>query len=394
MEYLKEVASYVDEKSTVELAQELIRIPSPTGEERAIAEFLAEKLRGLSFDEVIVDRDWNVLATVQGSGEGPTLLTLTHTDSGVAGSMQNPYAGDIRDGEPYGKRGKVIYGRGAAAPKCALSCYIHSAEALANWGRERLNGKLQVACVTKDLNANHDGIRSLHQNVGISPDFVIAGEPSNNKVVMGARGISHVQISLQGKPSHWGKPHEGVNALYGLAEILLAVEKLDLPSHPVLGRATVSPIEIGSEMEPPHTPHDVRAVFDRRVLPEESVRDVLADFENILAQVIAARPGLSGSAEQIRGMFSFAADPDSLLKHALQKGGEAVTRGEIATTFIPFASNAGYVIQELGIPGVAFAPGNITDVGPQEHVEVDRLLEGTRILAAGCAVLLGKNGEG
>jgi acetylornithine deacetylase/succinyl-diaminopimelate desuccinylase-like protein len=394
VEHLQEAASRVDPDSTVALAQELIRIPSPTGEEQTIAEFLAEKLRAMGFDEVVVDKDWNVLASVRGQGDGPTLLLLTHTDSGPAGSMQDPYSGEIRDGQAYGKPGPVIYGRGAAAPKCALSCYIHAASALADWGRENFRGTLQVACVIQDLNANHDGIRILHQNVGLEPDFVIAGEPSNNQVVMGARGISHIQVSLRGKTSHWGKPHEGVNALYGLGELLLAVEKLELPTHPVLGGATVSAIEVSSELEPPHTPHIVRGVFDRRVLPEESVDDVLADFRRLIDQVEANRPGLLTEAEQIRGMFSFAAEPDSPLKEALLAGGRAVTGGDIGTTFIPFSSNAGFVIRELKVPGVAFAPGNITDVGPQEHVEVERLKEGTRILAAGCAALLAPDNGG
>jgi len=388
VERLREAASHVDEDRTVKLVQELIRIPSPTGEEKEIAEYIANYLREAGFDEVQVDEEWNVLGTVRGAGDGPTLLTLTHTDSGIAGNMEDPFSGEIRNGEDYGKPGKVIYGRGAAAPKGALSTYIHAAKALADWGRENWNGTLQVACVIKDLNANHDGIRGVHQNLGIDPDFVIAGEPSNNQIVMGARGISHVQVTLKGKEMHWGKPKEGVNPLYGLADLLRESEKLSLPEHEVLGPATVSAIEVSSEMEPPRTPHTVRAVFDRRVLPAETVEEVLADFRTILNRLIEGREGLSGEVEQIRGMFSFSAKDDSPLKTALLEGGKAVTGGDIGATFISFSSNAGYVIRKLKVPGVAFAPGNITDVGPQEHIEVNRLIEGTKILAAACAGLL------
>ena len=79
---------------------------------------------------------------------------------------------------------------------------------------------------------------------------------------------------------------------------------------------------------------------------------------------------------------------DTPLKEGLIKGGKAVTGRDIGTTFISFSSNAGYVIRKLGVPGVAFAPGNIMDVGSNEHVEINKLIEGTKILAAGCVQIM------
>lgn len=387
-ERMRTAASFVDGRSVVDLLQQLIRIPSPTGQEKEVAEFIATYMRNTGFDEVLVDDQWNVLGTIRGASDGPVLLTLTHTDTGVPGRMEDPFAGDIREGTTYGKEGDVVYGRGAAAPKCALSCYLNAGKALIDWGRENLAGTLKVACVIKDLNANHDGIRGLHQSVGLTPDYVIAGEPSNNQVVMGARGISHIQVTLRGKETHWGKPAEGVNPLYGLGEFLLKVENLALPSHEVLGPATTSAIDVEAEMEPPHTPHTASALIDRRVLPNETIEEVIRHYRDIVTEITQARPGLEATVEQVRGMYSFAAEADSRLKQALMEGGRAVTGKEIGTAFISFSSNAGFVIQELGVPGVAFAPGHITDVGPNEHVEVQKVIEGTQILTAACAWLL------
>jgi acetylornithine deacetylase/succinyl-diaminopimelate desuccinylase-like protein len=385
---LKAVASYVKEADTIEMVQNLIRIPSPTGKELDIANYVAEFMRKAGFDDVQMDEDWNVLGTVYSGNAGPTLLMLTHTDSGVPGNMENPFSGEIRSGLRFGKEGNVIFGRGAAAPKCAISSYLYAAQALIEWGRENWRGTLQVACVTKDLNANHDGIRELHKSIGLAPTYVIAGEPSDNQVVMGARGISHVQVTLKGIETHWGRPKEGVNPLYGLADILLEAEQESLPEHPVLGGATVSAISVSSDAEPPRTPHTASVVFDRRVLPEETIEGIIAEFNDIVEPVVKKRNGLSAEVSQIRGMYSFAAKEDTPLKQGLIKGGKAVTGRDIGTTFISFSSNAGYVIRELGVPGVAFAPGNIMDVGSNEHVEINKLIEGTKILAAGCVQIL------
>lgn len=384
----KAAAAHTDAERTIDLLRELIRIPSPTGNEEDIANYLVDYMKDAGFDQVEMDSNWNVLGTVEGAGDGPTLLLLTHTDSGPAGQMEDPYSANIVDGEAFDKPGKVVYGRGAVAPKCALATFLEAVRSLMAWGRNNWSGTLQVACVTKDLNANHDGVRELHQSMGITADYVIAGEPSDNQVVMGARGISHVQVTLNGVETHWGRPAEGVNPLYGLADVLLAVEQLELPTHDVLGAATVSAIEVSSEAEPPHTPHTVHGIFDRRVLPEETPDDVLDAFRNIVRNVQEHRSGLTGDVTQIRGMYSFAAPDDIPLKTALLEAGQAVAERDIGTTFISFASNAGYVINELGVPGVAFAPGRIRDVGSREHVEVDKVIEATGIMSAACARLL------
>lgn len=388
MNRLQAAAARVNGQRAIDLLRDLIRIPGVTGQEADVARFVVNYMKAAGFDDVTIDEKWNVLGTVRGGGDGPALVLLTHTDSGPPGQMADPHSAAVMDGDAFGKSGQVVYGRGASAPKAALAAFIEGARALVEWGRDNWRGTLRVACVTKDLSANHEGVRELHESTGIAADFVIAGEPSDNQVVMGARGISHVQVTLKGVETHWGRPSEGVNPLYGLADVLDRVKNLKLPSHPVLGSATVSAIAVSSDAEPPRTPHTARAIFDRRVLPGETPDDVLAAFRQVVNEVCAAYPGMQGDVEQIRGMYSFSAPQDSPLKSALLEAGQAVTGRDIGTTYITFSSNAGFTIQGLGIPGVAFAPGRITDVGPREHVEVDKVIEGARITAAVCARLL------
>lgn len=384
MERMQAAAAAVERDRAIRLLTDLVNIPSPTGQEAEIAQFVAGYMRAADFDQVVMDDHWNVLGTIQGSGEGPRLLLLTHTDSSAAGQMADPFSAQIRDGVEFGVTGSVLVGRGAVAPKGAITAFIAGVLAARAAGREHLKGTIQVACVTKDLSADHEGVRELDQAVGLAADCVIAGEPSDNQVVMGARGISHIEVTFHGQPTHWGRPDGGVNPLYGLAELLLEVEQFDLPRHEALGVATISPFDVSGEYEAPRTPRLARVRFDRRVLPGEQPEEVLHPFRDLVATIVQARPGLTGDVRRVKGMFPFQADADSPLKEAILEAGRAVTGRDLGTTFIPFGSNAGYTSHELRIPGVAFAPGRITDVGDCEFIELDKLDEAARVVAATC----------
>jgi acetylornithine deacetylase/succinyl-diaminopimelate desuccinylase-like protein len=52
-------------------AADLIRIPSLSGEEGAVAERIAAELRALGFGEVRFDRAGNVIGRVAGTGDAP-----------------------------------------------------------------------------------------------------------------------------------------------------------------------------------------------------------------------------------------------------------------------------------------------------------------------------------
>jgi len=384
---LESLTHHINRTRCVQRLQEMVRIPAVAGEERPMAEYVARALQDAGCTVVRVDPHGNVLGEM-GGGSGKAVLFLTHTDAAPAGTMAQPYSGEVRDGAPFGKPGPVVYGRGACAPKAAIAAMLEAVAALREAGIA-LRGRLLVAAVTKDLRANHEGIRELAQSTPLRADYVVAGEPSDNQIVLGARGIGHFEVRLEGRPAHWGRPAEAVNPLYGLADLLRALETLPLPSHPALGPATVSPFEVRSEATPPRTPHLASLMLDRRLLPEESVEAVGQALQRLVDAVTAARPGLSGRVTRVRGMYPYNVTPDSPTVQLLQAAARAVVGRPLPTTYITFSSNAGYTIRELGIDGVAFGPGRIVDVTDTEHVEVDRVCDAALIYAAAAALAAG-----
>ena len=381
---ISDLPSFVNKARAVRRLQEMVRIPAVAGEERPMAEYVAAALRDVGCSSVHVDDHWNVLG-IAGEGARPSVMFLTHTDSAPAGTMQDPYSGEIMHGDRFGKSGEVIYGRGACAPKAAMAAMLEAVAAVRDAGI-RLQRPVLVAAVTKDLRANHEGVKELAASYPLSAQYVVAGEPSDNHVVLGARGIGHFEARFQGKPAHWGRPAEAVNPLFGVAELLLALERVALPTHAVLGPATVSPFEVRSEATPPRSPHTAAVMFDRRLLPEESVEDVRADFQRLADGITAGRSGLTGEVVYVRGMYPYAVGENAPTVSLLQRAAQAALGRALRTTYITFSSNAAYTIREMKIDGAAFGPGRIGDVTETEHVEIDAVLDAAVVYAAVAAL--------
>ena len=60
------------------LAQDLIRIPSPPGQERDVAEYLQRTMGEMGFTEVQSDKYGNVIGRISFSKDGPVLLFEGH----------------------------------------------------------------------------------------------------------------------------------------------------------------------------------------------------------------------------------------------------------------------------------------------------------------------------
>ena len=101
------------ERQSVELLQELIRFDTvnPPGNERAAIEHLERYLSQAGFDTEILAADPerpNLVATLDGQGDGPVLVLLGHVDTVLADASEwrhDPWSGDVADG--------FLWGRGA-----------------------------------------------------------------------------------------------------------------------------------------------------------------------------------------------------------------------------------------------------------------------------------------
>src|ERR671930_1378272 len=105
-----------------ELLQGLIRLDTvnPPGNETAAAELLRDYLTGSGVACELyarVPERANLVARIPGSGDGPKLLFLSHTDVVLADASEwsaDPFGGELREGEVWGRGTLDMKGQVAA----------------------------------------------------------------------------------------------------------------------------------------------------------------------------------------------------------------------------------------------------------------------------------------
>ena len=117
------------------------------------------------------------------------------------------------------------------------------------------------------------GAKHWVENLDYEVALVVLGEPSENNLALGHRGIVQMWLTLNGRSVHASVPEKGRNPNYKLAEFLnlLHERKGDLRSHPVLGPTTVSPTIIEVDTKSPNvTPAWTRVLLDFRTASESN----------------------------------------------------------------------------------------------------------------------------
>jgi acetylornithine deacetylase/succinyl-diaminopimelate desuccinylase-like protein len=110
-------------KLVVDLCRELIQRQSYSGSEDAVARRMEQALRGLGYDDTLVDAYGNVAGQLDGNRPGKSILFDGHIDTVPVPApsrwKHDPFAGELLDGS--------IYGRGAFDMKGAMSAMIAAA---------------------------------------------------------------------------------------------------------------------------------------------------------------------------------------------------------------------------------------------------------------------------
>lgn len=260
-----------------------IRSANPPGLERPVAEWLAGRLERVATSvsvEALTEGRANVVATFD-FGPGPTFLLCSHSDV-VPVQHEGQWSPVIRDGR--------LIGRGACDAKGAIAAMIGACERLAAHPGD-LRGTLLLACVA-DEESNAEGVRALVSR-GLRADAAIIGEPTNNLAILSSRGSVRLGVRFQGRAAHASSPSQGVNAIYGAARFILAVESLDaeLNARGSMGSSSATIVDGGSRLNV--VPDTCTVQVDRRLGPDETAAGAIRGIESCLARVVLEAPGVT-----------------------------------------------------------------------------------------------------
>ena len=203
------------------LTRQLIDVPSVTGAEAAVGQFLAAHLKALGYlvelQPVAGDR-CNIIAT---TGAPPRLVLSTHMDT-VPPFIQS------------GEDDESIYGRGACDAKGIIAAQIFAAEHL------RAEGVNEIGCLfTVDEELASQGARVANEHpLAAECDYLINGEPTDSKMAAGTKGSLGFSLTSTGRAAHSAYPQQGESAVEKLLDALENIRRCEWPNDEVFGEST------------------------------------------------------------------------------------------------------------------------------------------------------------
>ena len=179
----------------VEFARKLVRTPSLPGREQDAAQVMVTEMQALGFDEVWLPES--------GHGRGPPgrimfNAHLDHVDVGDPARWPHPpYGADVEGG--------YIWGRATSDLKGSVAAQVY-ALALARQSGLPLANDLYVSGVVQEEIGGH-GSDMLAEQIAL--DYVIIGEPSENRLALGHRGRIEIQVQIRGRSVQASVDHSG-----------------------------------------------------------------------------------------------------------------------------------------------------------------------------------------
>jgi len=415
----KSVAPVAPEE-VVNLLSELINIPSLTGTEQQVAEFLVDHMGKLGLEvrlqEVEPGRS-NAIAILRGSGDGPALVFNGHLDTAYSGRLEEDYAGlgkIVRGNLPqaYVKEGHV-YGLGSRNMKGGLAAAVCAVGALARSGIKLRGDVIIAAVVGESEKAPVDGaLRSFRGPVyrgggvgtryyithGPVPDMAIVCEPTGMWVTNADSGYLWVKLIVKGSGQIFrGEyPHIPVSAVSMMTHVVQAIEAWGpeyLDHHRFetgLGvmepTVNVGAVEGGFPFKPALRPAICHAYVELRLTPVMRATDALEELRAVLEKLRQEIPALSYDLEVYASNFpSATTSPDSRVVQVALQTRERVLgeRQKKAPNEFFHMWNDTNIFRQHGVPAVIIGPAGESDgsqrFDPGQHVAIQALVDAARI---------------
>lgn len=261
------------EREVLALHREIVEIPSVSGNEGDLADFLEVKLRRYKAKPERVGNSLLALA-----GEGPVLLLDTHLDT------VPPAPGWTRDPWKAASEGGRIYGLGSNDAKAAVAGMI---AAFLAFQEVDLPFTLALALVEGEetKGTGTQAVLSELERRGLSLEAAVVGEPTGLDLAVAQKGLMVLELLARGTACHAAHAAAlgAVNAARRLARDLVALEGLDFgPPHGHLGPITLEPTLVQAGTARNVVPGEAMAILDVRTTPDLSCEEIVRRIQGLV----------------------------------------------------------------------------------------------------------------
>ena len=201
--------------------RDLIAIPSESCEEEGVIRRTIREMEALGFDKAWIDPEGNALGYM---GDGEKIIAFDgHIDTVGIGNRDNwtndPYEGYETD--------DIIYGRGGSDQEGGVVSAVYGAKIMKDFGLIPAGYKILVTATVQEEDCDGLCWQYIHNEDGITPEFVVSTEPTDGGIYRGHRGRMEIRVDVAGVSCHGSAPERGDNAIYKMAEIVSEVKQLN-----------------------------------------------------------------------------------------------------------------------------------------------------------------------
>jgi len=415
----------IKREELIRLTQDLIRIPSVRSQkegsnEEKVAIFLSHLLEEMGLDVVVEEVEPgspNVIAVLQGEGDGPCLMFECHTDVVTEGDASEWKYGPF-EGKLAGNR---IYGRGACDTKGNLAAAIKAVQAISQSGTP-FKGRILLGILV-DEEGMMSGVKHfIRQGWANGVHAAIVCEPVDNHLCITQKGALRAELMTVGKMSHGAMPLAGLNPIPPMISILEKMRQLEeeeierLGKNVFLGYPSITPTVLQAPVkgEPQLNviPYQCRALLDIRTVPgqphealKKQLEDIVREEEKSVNASLDSGPlreiretletGLSKGISFQSKLHVFEDRPwtktsrEERIVQAVSKAIQSVTGKEPTYGGVLGATDGTFLSAWAGIPIVTIGAGKwMIPHQKDEWVSVEELEHTARIYAASALAFL------
>lgn len=412
------VLQWIEENSDklIQLTQELVKIPSITGEEKKVQLFLYDKLKNLGMKSELVFPDVNelrkhedyfettsfekfgyedrpnVFYTLKGEGTGPSMCLSGHVDvvspEPLSDWTKDPWSGEVE--------GNYIYGRGSGDMKAGVATLLIVVEALRET-ETTLKGNLFLETTIEEEDGGVGGNLWLRIKKP-KPDAAIIPEPSNYEIGLASAGVMYFRVIITGLTAHAATAHFGENAIIKSLPIINALKELNetrqqtihyplVEQHPIMkGRATTINIGVIKAGNWPSTVPGL-CTLECRVgwPPGESRETVMNQIETVVMETAHKDPWLKEHKPVVE-WFGWCArsheqDRNDPFVKLVAKHSSAITKTQPSYSGGSAGLDTRYFVHH-GTPAVVYGPLAERIHSYDERVTIDSTVNVAKVIAA------------
>ncbi len=329
----------------------LVEHYSPSGQERAAAEWLVGRMQALGYTDASIDAAGNAVG-ISGSGARQVVL-LGHIDT-VPGEI------------PVRVENGVLHGRGTVDAKGALACFVDAAAQVGP-----VEGWQLVVIGAVEEERSSEGAR--HAARQYQPDLAVIGEPNHwDRIALGYKGSAWAEVTVRLPQAHTaGNQPSAAEAAVEVWQAIRAYAQAFNAEKPKAFEQILPSLR-GVQSEEDGFEQRARLTIGARLPPEITPEQWYARLDALAARAEVTRLGYPIPA--------WACQKNSSVVRAFLKGirGQG---GQPSFVYKTGTADLNIVAPAWGCPALVYGPGDSAlDHTPQEQLSLAEYARATEVL--------------